>query len=169
MKKISLALIALTFIFFSCKKETAKCPYSDTVVIAPKAEKDSIKNYLLAQNITNAVQDTSGVFYIITNQGTGATPTICSNLTVRYRGTFFTGVAFDPTSAVTATTGSDKSTASFDLGGVISGWQKALPYVKSGGSITLFIPPTLGYGASYYNGIPGNSYLKFTIDLLNVQ
>ncbi|MEO7043999.1 MAG: FKBP-type peptidyl-prolyl cis-trans isomerase [Ferruginibacter sp.] len=169
MKKLGFLMIILSVTIFSCKRETAKCPYTQSSIVAPQNEIDSIKNYLLVNNITNAVQDASGVFYIITAQGTGSNPTICSNLTVRYRGTFFTGVAFDPSAATTGQTGNSFSTAAFDLGGVIAGWQKVLPNLKSGGSITLFIPPTLGYGASASNGIPGNSYLKFTIDLLNVQ
>ncbi|MBS1495874.1 MAG: FKBP-type peptidyl-prolyl cis-trans isomerase [Bacteroidetes bacterium] len=169
MKQVGFLLLTLTISLFACKKETAKCIYTSDNIIAPKVETDSIKNYLLANNITNAVQDSSGVFYVITTQGTGPNPTICSNLIVRYRGTYFNNVAFDPTAATTAQTGSSTSTARFDLGGVIEGWKKALPFLKSGGSITLFIPPTLGYGANMYNGIPGNSYLKFTVDLLNVQ
>lgn len=161
MKKWSLLFITLSVVFFSCKKETAKCGYAQSDAIAPQAEKDSIKRYLTANNIFDAVKDTSGVYYRIVPQGTGMAPGICSNLTVRYKGSFFTGVVFDETPGSTTT--------SFDLGQVIIGWQKALPYLKSGGSIDLYIPPSLGYGPSQYQTIPGNSYLKFSIDLVNVQ
>jgi FKBP-type peptidyl-prolyl cis-trans isomerase FkpA len=61
------------------------------------------------------------------------------------------------------------------LGQLIIGWQKGLPLIKSGGSITLFIPPSLGYGNQDIRNssgaviIPANSNLKFTIDLVSVQ
>lgn len=160
MKNFSFLVIILSIVFFSCKKETAKCSYSDSGAIAPQSEKDSIKRYLAVNGIT-ATKDTSGVYYRIVTQGTGTMPNICSNLTVRYTGSYFTGVVFDATPPNT--------TSNFDLGRVITGWQKALPFLKNGGSIDLYIPPSLGYGYALYNGIPGNSYLKFSIDLVNVQ
>lgn len=164
MKKLPLLVIILSVLFFSCKKNTAKCPYTVSGAVATQTEKDSIQRYLNANGIT-ATRDTSGVYYQVIKQGTGSAPTVCSNVTVKYRGTFFTGVAFDPSPA----SGNSTSSASFALGQVIVGWQKTLPYLKSGGSIDLYIPPSLGYGYSPYSTIPGGSYLKFTIELVDVQ
>jgi len=167
MKNAFLVVVSLVSIFIiSCKKD-AKCPYSDSSVVAPASEVDSIKRYLIAQNITTAVQHPSGIFYVIGAPGTGsATPEVCSDLTVQYQGYLFSGAHFD------GTTGSDQ--ARFTLGQTIEGWKKGLPVIKAGGNVTLYIPPSLGYGGNNVsNGgvviIPANSYLRFTVSLIAVQ
>jgi FKBP-type peptidyl-prolyl cis-trans isomerase FkpA len=61
------------------------------------------------------------------------------------------------------------------LGQLIHGWRRTLPVIKAGGFITLYVPPSMAYGAAITrdgNGnviIPANAYLKFDIDLLTVQ
>ena len=52
---------------------------------------------------------------------------------------------------------------------VIQGWHQGLPGMKVGGKRELIIPPSLAYGATDYNGIPGNSTLKFVIELVSVN
>src|SRR4051812_8288598 len=104
------------------------------------------------------------MFYSIGNVGTGTSPSVCSSVTVNYVGSIIpSGSIFD-----------SHNNASLALGQLIKAWQKGLPLIKTGGSITLYIPPSLGYGSTdvVQNGVvivPANSYLKFTIDLLDVQ
>lgn len=166
MKKILIISLLTLFTIASCKKNDS-CAYTDSNLTATAAEKAYLQNYITTNSLT-AVEHASGVFYTITNPGTGASPSICSSITVRYVGTIIpTGSQFDASTSV--------SGVSFTLGQLIVGWQKVLPLLKVGGSITLYIPPSLGYGAQNVRDaaqnivIPGNSYLKFTIDLLNVQ
>ncbi|MCP9753095.1 FKBP-type peptidyl-prolyl cis-trans isomerase [Ferruginibacter sp. HRS2-29] len=166
MKKNFLVVVSLVSIFFIACKKDAKCPYSETSVVAPVAETDSIKKYLIAQNITTAVQHPSGIFYTIGTAGSGATPELCSDLTVQYQGYLFSGAQFDGTNG--------SAQATFTLGRTIEGWKKGLPLAKPGGTLTLYIPPSLGYGSNpiYQGGvlvIPANSYLRFTVNLIAVQ
>lgn len=55
------------------------------------------------------------------------------------------------------------------------GWQKGLPYIKGGGKIKLYIPPSLGYGAKDVKDdmgnviIPANSILVFSLELTDVK
>lgn len=167
MKKLPILFLAATIAFAACKKETAKCIYSSPTAVAPVAEADSIQRYLTANGLS-ATRDASGIFYNVSPVGAGATPEVCSYLSVQYEGTLFNGTRFD------GTTGAE--TAQFTLGGTIVGWQRAIPFVKPGGSITFYIPPSLGYGAQERRDpisnlviIPANSYLKFTVSLISVQ
>lgn len=168
MKKLSIVFFLLFLICFAaCKKESAKCNFTASATVAPTAESDSIARYLAANSLT-ATLHPNGFYYNITTPGTGGlSPEICSYITVRYDGVTFNNIHFDGTSG-TATTG-------FSLGQLIAGWQRGLPLIRPGGSIILYIPPSLGYGPGEIRDknnnvvIPANSYLKFTIDLVNVQ
>ena len=166
MKKWSFLFLSLSLFLGSCSK-SAKCIFSDSNATATASEIAYLQNYMTTNTIT-ATQHSSGIFYTITDPGTGATASVCSNITLTYTGSLLSnGNVFDfsPTSAGT----------SFLLGQLIIGWQKGLPLIKNGGQITLYIPPSLGYGGtatldSHGNvAIPANSYLKFVMHLLDVQ
>ncbi len=167
MKNLFVLLIAFPILFLSCKK-TDKCPFADSELSASTVERTYLQNHLSTSSIV-AVEHASGVFYTITSPGSGTSPTICSNITAKYSGTLIpSGTVFDSTPA-------SSQGASFSLGQLIVGWQKVLPLLKNGGKITLYIPPSLGYGQQNIRDnfgnmvIPGNSYLKFDIELVNVQ
>ncbi len=152
-------LLTIPVILLSCKKEQT-CGYSDSSKVATAAEIVNIQTYLTNQGLT-ATQHSSGLFYSVTTPGTGAIANLCSNVTVRYSGRTFT----------TTTTGSvfdsNSTGTTFQLGQLIVGWQKGIPLIGKGGSIKLYIPPSLGYGASAAGSIPANSYLVFDIQLDN--
>jgi FKBP-type peptidyl-prolyl cis-trans isomerase FkpA len=167
MKQFFSLSAAIFILFTSCKKQD-RCPYTDSGISASTTERTYLQNYLSTNSIA-ALEHTSGVFYNIALAGSGAIPSICSTITVKYSGSIIpSGTVFDATTA-------GSSGSNFTLGELITGWQKALPLIKSGGKITLYIPPSLGYGQQNTrdnNGniiIPGNSYLKFEIELVNVQ
>jgi len=169
MKKIMFLMIATSLLFFSCKKED-QCPYSESAATATASERAFLANYVSSNNII-ALEHSSGVFYTISVPGTGVSPSICSNVTARYTGSLVSnGTVFDSTPA-------GSPGINFTLGQLIVGWQKVLPLLKEGGKITLYIPPSLGYGSRDVSDqqqppnviIPANSYLKFEIELVNVQ
>ncbi len=161
MKKWILFFIAVGIVIVSCKK-TKDCTVLPPTKVASSTEITNIQNFLASNGITNATQLPSGMYYVL-NQGGGESPNLCSNITLTYKGNVFGVVkAFDSTN-----TG---ATATFPLNNLIAGWQLVLPLVKSGGSVTLFIPPSLGYGASSPSpSLPANSYLKFDINLISVN
>jgi len=169
MKRILLLMIAAPLLFISCKKKD-QCPYSESGATATASERAFLANYISSNNIV-ALEHSSGVFYNISLPGTGASPSICSNVTARYTGSLVSnGNVFDGTPA-------GSPGINFTLGQLIVGWQKVLPLLKAGGRISLYIPPSLGYGNRDVTDqqqppnviIPANSYLKFEIELVNVQ
>jgi FKBP-type peptidyl-prolyl cis-trans isomerase FkpA len=105
-----------------------------------------------------ATADERGFYYTIHSAGSGTKPTICSNVTVNYTGKLTTGSTFDSANGI-----------SFDLNRLIVGWQAGIPLIAPGGSITLYLPPSLAYGSQAQTGIPANSILVFRIDLVKVN
>jgi FKBP-type peptidyl-prolyl cis-trans isomerase FkpA len=168
MKKIFYGLILSSVVIAGCfKKGNTTCPFKDSNVVAPAAEIDSLQKILADSGIT-ASQHPSGLFYRISTVGTGTgIINLCSKVTVSYKGYYFNGEIFD--SSVSG------SPAIFQPGQVIVGWQKGIPLISKGGFITLYIPPSLAYGANPIIDtqgniiIPGNSYLVFDIHILDIQ
>jgi FKBP-type peptidyl-prolyl cis-trans isomerase len=165
MLKKLLVFASVAIVFVSCKKATNdSCPYTASTAVAPASEITALQGYITA-NHPAAIQHPSGVFYEITAAGTGATPVACSAITVKYTGKLTNGNQFDQNLIGYTNT----------LGALIQGWQRALPLIKAGGSIILYIPPSLGYGnqdqRDQYGAvvIPANSIIIFTIELVAVQ
>lgn len=160
MKKI-FSLLLIVVLAAGCGKE--KCEYNDCAVTAPAAEIQWLQNYLQTNNI-NATQHCSGIFYTVDQQGTGKWPKGCDYVSVRYQGKFTNGTFFDPQGGGFSQTG-------FSLGGVIRGFANGILQIKEGGKVTIYVPPSLGYGSQGAgNGaIPPNSYLIFTVELLGIQ
>lgn len=146
------ALLAL-FLFVSCSKEN-----NSTVDYVSKNELE-IKDYIAKNNLT-ALRTNTGLYYVITEPGTGTQPIATSNVTVAYKGYYTNGTIFDQSSA---------AGISFGLNQVIKGWTEGIPYFKPGGSGKLLIPAHLGYGSYNYNGIPGGSVLIFDVKLISVN
>lgn len=153
-------ILSVSFVLSACSKSSvgSGCPYSNSSLVAPTNEIAVLQAYITAYHPA-AIQAPSGFFYEITAAGTGASPGICSTITVKYSGYLTTGFKFDE----------NLTGATFALGQLIVGWQKGLPLIKKGGSINLYLPPTLGYGSTGSGNVPGNSYLVFVIQLLDVQ
>ncbi len=118
-----------------------------------------IGQYIMANKI-NALQDTSGLQYIIYNKNGGEKPSVNDCVEVKYSGTFLkTGQVFDKSERI-----------SFPLNGVISGWKLGIPMLGKGDSATFFIPSKLAYGPQGYPGaIPPDAALIFKVTLLDIK
>ena len=162
MRKLFLGLFILATTFISCSKKDTACTYNDSNVVASASETTNVENYLSGAGITGAQKHPSGFYYKITQAGTGkAVVNLCSNITIKYVGKLTNGTIFDQTPM--------GETRTFVLGQLIVGWQKGIPLISSGGKITLYIPPSLGYGSSPAGTIPANSILIFDIELVGVN
>lgn len=153
------------FCFFGLlKKESDICDIDTCSTKAPDSEVQSLETYLANNSIT-ATKHCSGLYYRIETAGTGNTPRDCSSITITYKGQLTNGSVFDQSTAP----------VNFNLSRLIMGWRNALPMLKAGGKIFLYIPPSLGYGSQDTrdtNGnvvIPANSILIFEINLITVS
>lgn len=122
-------------------------------------DRDDINKYLSDSKIT-ALQDTSGLQYIIHTNGGGKKPSLDDCVEVKYTGRFMkTGEIFDQSEKI-----------SFPLNGVIQGWKLGIPMLGKGDSGTFYIPSKLAYGAQGYPGaIPPDAILIFDVTLLDVK
>jgi len=140
------------------------CSYDACAVAAPASEVTLLEAYLATASITTAIKHCSGMYYTIDAAGTGATATICSTVSVKYKGQLTTGTVFDQST----------TPVSFQLAGLIEAWKKGIPLIKPGGKIKLYCPPSLAYGnQDIRNGsgvviIPANSILVFEVELVGV-
>lgn len=140
----------LMILFISCNKE-------DTT--NADADDEVIRDYLSSNNI-EATKHESGLYYLITTEGSGSHPTINSKITINYKGYFTDDEVFDQ-SGNTPITGY--------LSNFIPGWKIGIPLFKPGGKGTLFIPSNLGYGSSGSGSIPGNTVIIFDVELIEVE
>ena len=163
MKKICVVVFSVILLFASCSKENDVCNYDSCAIAAPAAEVSQLESYLATASIT-ATKHCGGVYYIIDAPGSGASPTICSTISVKYKAQLTNGNIVDQ-----ATT-----PASFQLGGLIESWKKAIPLIKPGGKIRIYAPPRLAYGSEDVKDgsgnvvIPANSILIFEVELTAV-
>ncbi|HRW61938.1 MAG TPA: FKBP-type peptidyl-prolyl cis-trans isomerase [Bacteroidales bacterium] len=150
MKKLFILLPLLSFMFFvSCDDDSAEEQLKNDIAL--------IEKYLSDNNLT-AQSTASGLYYIITAQGNGETPTPNSIVRVEYTGRLLNGTIFD------------RGTADYiPLSGYVPGWIEGMQLFKEGGYGKLFLPSALGYGSRPVGTIPANSVLIFDVKLVDVS
>lgn len=152
LRRFLLPLLLLTACSAPEKKD---CP--PVTARAILTETEEVRAYLKSSGIA-ATEDSLGYFYVISNPGSGEKPTACSDVTVNYEGFLTDGTKFDGNKEM-----------SFNLSQLIPGWQEGIPKLAPGGSMTLYLPPSLAYGDEASGTIPAHSILVFKIDLLRVN
>ena len=114
----------------------------------------------------NVVDLPSGLRYEIIKAGTGATPKLGQIVTMHYSGAFVSGQTFD--NSKEKNQGQPVEIA-LQNGQVIPGLIEGLQKVSVGGTIRLYIPPSLAYGDQGSQVIPPGATLAFEIELVGVK
>ncbi|PKP35595.1 MAG: peptidylprolyl isomerase [Bacteroidetes bacterium HGW-Bacteroidetes-17] len=157
MKKIIPILIIVFITVISCSKNKEELSPAEQL----KIDIALIEGYLVSHNLT-AQKTSSGLFYLITEEGTGSEhPTVNDRVKVHYRGYYLeSGVVFDQNFD------NDYPTP-FLLANTIKGWREGIPLFTKGAKGMLFIPSGLAYGPYPESGIEPNAVLIFEIKLLD--
>jgi FKBP-type peptidyl-prolyl cis-trans isomerase FkpA len=110
-----------------------------------------------------AVVSASGLVYLSTKEGSGASPKETDTVKVHYRGFFPGGKEFDSSYKRGAPT-------EFPLNGVIKCWTEGVQKMKVGGKAKLTCPSAIAYGERGAGGglIPANAVLQFEVELVAV-
>ena len=166
MKKLicSLLLVISTGIFTTgCLKDNSNTTPSidceGITATAPAGEVITLQQRLDSLGIPATQQDPHGFFYSMdssntTDSAVHATP--CSNVAITYSIARLGDTIFEKSDSVIA--------VSLPYTNVL-GLKAAIPLMKKGAAMTLYLPPSLAYGVSGYKTIPGNTYVTFTIKL----
>ncbi|MEJ7560280.1 MAG: FKBP-type peptidyl-prolyl cis-trans isomerase [Pedobacter sp.] len=128
-----------------------------------------IREFMASKGITNAVRDVSGVYYVVSQVGTGTEPIdLASVLTINFTGRLLNGTVFDSTTDGTFVTNLINEVTPTGQRGVITGWQ-VLTKFKKGTKVRLIIPSTKAYGNNVTNStIWENTPLDFDIEIVEV-
>ena len=128
----------------------------------------------LEDNHINVKPSSSGLYFIETTKGKGASPKDGDSVIVQYTGSFLNGTIFDS---------SVKRNESFsfivnDKGktGVIPAWNEAIKMMKKGSAATIVIPSSLAYDSAGVENPKTRKYfilpyspMKFDIQLVNIK
>ena len=130
-------------------------------------EEEEIKAFIKTNNLT-ATKTNSGLYYVITQEGTGPIPVVGDEVNMNYTGMFLDGSKFD--SNVDSSFGHVQSFI-FPLGQgrVIRGWDEGIAFLKKGTKAKLILPSTIAYGKNGSGKIPANAILQFDVELLDIK
>jgi FKBP-type peptidyl-prolyl cis-trans isomerase FkpA len=124
-----------------------------------------LKEYKSGANKAKLQTTTTGLKYLVLEEGTGAQAVAGKGVDVMYYGMLTDGKEFD---------NSYKRGQPFSFGlgqrQVIPGWDEGIALMKEGGKAVLFIPYELGYGEQGNPPvIPGKAELVFYVELQKVK
>jgi len=112
---------------------------------------------------------TSGLYYIIDKEGTGANIEKGKKVSVKYTGTNLAGKPFD-SNVDPQFKHVEPFSFTAGVGEVIPGWDEGVQLLKKGSKARFFIPSPLAYGARDMGPDMGaNSILVFDVEVTNIE
>lgn len=136
---------------------------------AAQAQTDDqqLQEYFTKNNL-KAEKTSSGLYYIISNEGAGEKIAAGQTVSMNYTGKLMNGNKFDSN---TDSAFHHMEPFKFHAGAheVIPGWDEGVMLLKKGAKATFFVPSTLGYGDRAAGPmLPPNSILIFDVEVLDV-
>jgi len=177
--KTTMVILFVSVTLSSCLK--SKDPYES---YTPEREAGLISEWLSAMvSKGNDIDTTStGLYYIVTKTGSGATVKSGDTVTVKYTGMFVDGSVFDASAYHTTDTGttipyfSADSTFTYihqspdsETLSMIKGWEEGIEVMNKGEEAAFMVPSAKAYGSSGYASIPPYTPLIFVIKVVDIK
>ncbi|MBC7568172.1 MAG: FKBP-type peptidyl-prolyl cis-trans isomerase [Spirosoma sp.] len=130
-----------------------------------------ISDYIAKNNLSGKAQKTeNGVYYVVTQPGSGPTPSPGDVVSVQYTGKLLNGTVFDSSDKAKNPQATGQPVQfPIGVGQVIPGWDETVTKMHKGEKATLIIPSTMAYGSRPNPKIPANSVLLFDVELISFQ
>ena len=177
-------LLSLVLILFSCKTDKADASLEESIAkpatelsddqvnelykyytADPKIQDHKDQNALIDFAISKSIfpqRTTSGLYYVIREQGSGPTYLHGQPCKVHYSGYFLDGKIFDSSYK-------KNRPITFNVGQMIPGWNEALKLMNTGTKATLLVPSRLAYADRGFPGyVPPNTPIIFDIHILPI-
>ncbi len=171
---LSILILALALVLQGCLKSAeAPCTREVSAITIANVDQAQLKSDIaaiddyLTKNSITAIQDPSGLRYVVTTTGDDTRACIEKAILVKYTGKLMSsGTVFDSTDSKPET----KNGVAFPLYQLILGWQIGFTKIGKGAKATLYIPSGFGYGKNGSGAtIPPNSNLIFEVELIDIQ
>lgn len=134
----------------------------------PAYEDYSIKNYLSSlSNSNDFIETPSGIYYHISQEGTGDQVPAESTLEIGYVLKTLNGTVVEQSST---------DSLSISLASTIAGWREVLPKLKEGGKVRMVLPSSQAYGipgtassSTTASGVPPFSSIDFEVSVKKIK
>jgi FKBP-type peptidyl-prolyl cis-trans isomerase len=132
---------------------------------APRGQLSAEDARIVAEKWPEALEDPSGIRYVVLQEGAGPRPRLRQRLSVLYRGSLLDGTVFSE-----ALDPNDPFVFSLGANEVILGWEEAFADMRAGEKRLLIIPYVLGYGLrGNPPKVPNRATLIFEVELLKIE
>lgn len=118
----------------------------------------------LAKNKIVAEPTETGLYYVMTSEGTGEKPALGKPVTMHYTGKLLNGTVFD-----SSVERGEPFQFVLGVGQVIPGWDEGVQLMTKGEKGVFYIPYYLAYGERDMGDIPPFSNLMFEVELIDFE
>lgn len=148
------------------EKEATRNKYIEGIKLLSPADFSSQMFEEVKKTQPNAKLSTSGLVYIIENEGTGEKPVKGSKLSVHVNGTF----RFDGGKFFSTYDNGEPMSFQYQIQRMVPGFEEGLTMLGKGGKGTFYLPYYMAYGAQGRpGGIPPYADLIFEIEVMDLQ
>lgn len=152
MKQV-FSILALILLFSACG--------SDSLEDVLERNRQEIEAFITGNNLTTTVTS-SGLHYIIQEEGNGVHPTPADVVTFDFQGILTDGTIFD-------TSLQGGTPAETPLSQIITGLQEGIQLLSVGGRGLFILPSNIAFGSAPPNGLPNDAVVVFEITLLDIN
>ncbi|MCW3122413.1 MAG: Peptidyl-prolyl cis-trans isomerase cyclophilin type [Flavipsychrobacter sp.] len=159
-----------TGVLFICSLLIAATAFAQSKAVLQKETDDKLLTEYFTKHEIHPKKTKSGLYYIITEQGTGPKAWIKQKVTVNYTGRLMLDGRIFDSNQMPDFQHTDPLLFTLGTGQVIKGWDEGFQLLNKGSKATFYIPSGLAYGEKSIGlAVPSNSILIFDVELLSID